>query len=70
MLAEKCYAEEEQNSMEVYSLVTGIPVKDLAALETKLMILMDYRLVVQEGQFNLLLRGDIESLFEQRTTSS
>ena len=58
MVAEKCY-EEEQNSTEAYSLVTGIPIKEINSLEAKLMILMDYRLLITEKEFNLLTQGDI-----------
>ena len=62
ILAEKCY-EEEQNTTEAYSLVTGIPIRDLNALEVKLMILMDYRLVLKEEQYNFLRQGNMNSLF-------
>ena len=62
ILAEKCY-EEEQNTTEAYSLVTGVPIKDLNALEVKLMILMDYRLVIKEEEYSLLLQGNMNSLF-------
>lgn len=46
ILAEKFYAEE-QNTLELYSLMTGIPIKELAELEVKMMIHMDYHLMVK-----------------------
>ena len=65
LLAEKCYAEE-QNSSEAFSLATGIPIRELNSLEVKLMVLMDYRLVVRERDFGLLLEGDMAALFNER----
>ena len=55
--------------MESYSLVTGIPIKELNALEVKLMVLMDYRFVINEGDFALLLQGDMDLLFLDKSGS-
>jgi hypothetical protein len=32
----------------------------------KLMILMDYHLLIKEKEFNMLLAGDVEGVFESR----
>ena len=55
--------------MENFSLVTGIPIKELNALEIKLMILMDYRFVINEGDFTMLLQGDMDLLFLDKSGS-
>ena len=65
ILAEKCYAEEH-NSLETYSLLTGIPIKELADLEVRLMDFMDYRLVIRERDFNMLLAGQVDEVFNER----
>lgn len=65
MLAEKCYSEE-QNSVEVYSLATGVPIKEINLLELKLMTLLDYRLVIREREFELMAKGDLNTLFSER----
>ena len=42
--------------------MTGITIKDLAQLEIKMMILLDYRLFVEESDYNLLIQGEFEKL--------
>lgn len=64
ILAEKCYSEE-QNTLEAYSLLTGITIKELADLEVRMMTFIDYRLIVRERDFNLLLAGKVEEVFSE-----
>jgi hypothetical protein len=66
ILAEKCY-EEEETELEAYSLTTGVPIKHLAALEERILTLVDYRLLVREKDFELFAKGDIDSLFLERS---
>ena len=57
LLAEKLYSDDEVNSLESYSLVTGIPMKELAELEIKMMDHLDYHLMVSEVDVSKLLEG-------------
>ena len=66
LLAEKLYSEDEVNSLESYSLVTGIPIKELAELEIKMMLHLDYHLMMPEVEISKLLDGDIEAIFHQQ----
>jgi hypothetical protein len=45
--------------MESYSLITGVPIKDLALIEIKMVTLLDYRLLPKDKDYQLLKRGDI-----------
>jgi ribosomal protein L30E len=44
IIAEKCF-EEVQTETEAYSLVSGVPIKDLILLEGKVLIFLDYRIL-------------------------
>lgn len=57
LLAEKLYSDDEINSLESYSLVTGIPMKELAELEIKMLHHLDYHLMVSEVDVSKLLEG-------------
>lgn len=57
LLAEKLYSDDEVNSLESYSLVTGIPMKELAELEIKMVDHLDYHLMVSEVDVSKLLEG-------------
>lgn len=44
IIAEKCF-EEVQTETEAYSLVSGVPIKDLILLEGKVLNFLDYRIL-------------------------
>lgn len=54
------------NSLESYSLVTGIPIKELAELELKMMLHLNYHLMMPETEVSALLSGEIDALFDQQ----
>ena len=45
MLAEKMY-EEEQHTLESYSLVSGIPMREITQLESKILLALDYQILI------------------------
>ena len=50
MVAEKVYSDEV-TPVEVYSLASHIPIHDLRNIEAKLIVFLDYRLMVSERDF-------------------
>lgn len=65
-IAEKFF-EEEQNMIENYSLLSGVPIKDINQLETKVLLMVDYRILPETAQVDQMLRGDIDALFGERS---
>lgn len=68
MLAEKVY-EDEINSTETYSLLSGITIKDLNTIEAKICKIANYRIIPNEETTRYLMRGDIEKLFNERVVT-
>jgi len=66
-IAEKFF-EEDQNMIENYSLLSGVPIKDINLLETKLLLMIDYRILPETAHIDLMMRGDIDALFAERST--
>ena len=65
-IAEKFY-EEDQNMIENYSLLSGVTIKDINLLETKVLLMVDYRILPETAQVDQILRGDIDALFGERS---
>ena len=61
------FFEEEQNMIENYSLLSGVPIKDINQLETKVLLMVDYRILPETAQVDQMLRGDIDALFGERS---
>ena len=53
--------------IENYSLLSGVPIKDINLLETKLLLMVDYRILPESTQVDQMMRGDIDALFEERS---
>lgn len=64
-IAEKFF-EEDQNMIENYSLLSGVPIKDINQLEAKLLLMVDYRIMPESVQVDQMMRGDIDALFGER----
>lgn len=65
-IAEKFF-EEDQNMIENYSLLSGVPIKDINLLETKVLLMVDYRILPEIAQVDQIMRGDIDALFGERS---
>lgn len=53
--------------IENYSLLSGVPIKDINQLETKVLLMVDYRILPETAQVDQMLRGDIDALFGERS---
>lgn len=53
--------------IENYSLLSGVPIKDINLLETKILLMVDYRILPESTQVDQMMRGDIDALFEERS---
>jgi hypothetical protein len=59
LLADKMN-QEQHNSLESYSLLSGIPIRHLIALEAHLLELLNYDLATSEEDIDLFLRREFD----------
>jgi hypothetical protein len=58
--------EEEHHSLESFSLVSGVTIRDIAQLEAKILILIDFQAMIKEEDIFRLKTGKVDELFQSR----
>ena len=58
LIADKVY-QEEHNSLEVYSLLSGIPIKQLATMEANLLFFLNFDLSISEEELGAFIKEEL-----------
>lgn len=62
--------EEEHHSLESFSLVSGVTIRELSQLETKILLLIDYQAFIKEEDVLKLKSGKVNELFLSERTNA
>jgi len=56
------FSKEEHHSLESYSLLSGIPIKEIINLEAALLEILDFRVVPDEREVENFKRRELEGI--------
>ena len=66
LIAEKMY-QEEHNSLEVYSLLSGIPIQQLATMEANLLFFLNFDLSISEEELGKFIKEELNCSSDSST---
>ena len=58
LIADKMY-QEEHNSLEVYSLLSGIPIQQLATMEANLLFFLNFDISISEEELGKFIKEEL-----------
>ena len=58
LITEKMY-QEDHNSLEVYSLLSGIPIQQLATMEANLLFFLNFDISISEEELGKFIKEEL-----------